>query len=186
MRFAIRAAAESCSACAGSAALCGSKCTTPARASTVEQQGVIFDEFRRGEDQSGQGLGLGLAIADRIADLLHTPLQLRSRQGAGSVFSVTAPWIAKSLAPSANPRASLAGTKVLLVDNDPQALAALKKILEGWGCEVAAAHDAASAEAALAGTHAELWLFDFHLDHGETGVGLHEKLLQRYPGMPRR
>lgn len=147
----------------------------------VDQQGVIFDEFRRGEDQSGQGLGLGLAIADRIAGLLHMPLQLCSRQGAGSVFSVTAPLIAKSLVASTNTRVSLAGTKVLLVDNDPQALAALKKVVEGWGCEVAIAHDAASAEAALARTPAELWLFDFHLDDGETGVGLHEKLRQRYP-----
>src|SRR5690606_671380 len=49
---------------------------------------AIFEEFRRGEDAPGQGLGLGLSIADRIARLLDAPLGLRSREGRGSVFSV--------------------------------------------------------------------------------------------------
>jgi len=149
----------------------------------IDQQGVIFDEFRRGDDQSGQGLGLGLAIADRIADLLKMPLRLQSKPGTGSAFSVAAPLIKKSAVATAA-RASLPGTKVLLVDNDPQALAALRKMLEGWGCEVAAARDAVAAEAALALVAAELWLFDFHLDDGETGVGLHARLLENHPACP--
>jgi signal transduction histidine kinase len=56
-----------------------------------DAQAHIFDEFRRGEDAAGQGPGLGLAIADRIAKLLEAPLTLRSRPGVGTVFSVAVP-----------------------------------------------------------------------------------------------
>src|SRR5688572_23711674 len=53
-----------------------------------DQQAAIFEEFRRGEDAPGQGLGLGLSIAERIAQLLDAPLAVRSAMGAGTVFSV--------------------------------------------------------------------------------------------------
>src|SRR5690606_5151171 len=52
---------------------------------------AIFDEFRRGDQARGQGLGLGLAIAERTARLLGHPLRLRSWPGHGSVFSVSVP-----------------------------------------------------------------------------------------------
>ena len=63
------------------------------------------------------------------------------------MFSVTLPSVvgrARGAAPAAT-RAALAGTRVLLVDNDPQALAALARLLGGWGCEVVTAVDDASA-----------------------------------------
>src|SRR5690606_1730705 len=55
------------------------------------QQAAIFEEFRRGDGAAGQGLGLGLAIADRIAQLLEAPLTLRSRIGRGTVFALAVP-----------------------------------------------------------------------------------------------
>ncbi|CAM5343475.1 Sensor histidine kinase RcsC [Rhodanobacter lindaniclasticus] len=51
-----------------------------------EEQQLIFQEFRRGSTAGGQGLGLGLSIAQRMADLLGHPLGLRSWLGRGSVF----------------------------------------------------------------------------------------------------
>src|SRR3546814_19695166 len=47
-------------------------------------QAAIFDEFRRGDDAPGQGLGLGLSIAERIAQLLDAPLILRSKPDGSS------------------------------------------------------------------------------------------------------
>src|SRR3546814_17765275 len=47
-------------------------------------QSAIFDEFRRGDDAPGQGLGLGLSIAERIAQLLDAPLILRSKPDGSS------------------------------------------------------------------------------------------------------
>lgn len=146
----------------------------------------LFEEFRRGENAVGQGLGLGLAIADRIAQLLDAPLQLRSRVGMGSVFAVSVPYVVD--APARTPRgvakAGLHGTNVLIVDNDPSALDALTRVLEGWGCRVSAVVDEHSADRAISDRPADLWLFDFHLDDGDTGVALRERLLQRHDERP--
>ncbi|MDH5823483.1 PAS-domain containing protein [Luteimonas sp. RD2P54] len=149
------------------------------------QRRLIFEEFRRGEGAAGQGLGLGLAIAERVAGLLGAPLGLRSEVGRGTVFSLLLP----SLAPAEVPRGDggrggLAGARALLVDNDPLALEALATLLQGWGCEVVAVADGAAAETALAHRSAFLWLFDYHLDGGDTGVALHARLAARFGVRP--
>ena len=139
----------------------------------------IFEEFRRGEGAVGQGLGLGLAIAERIARLLGLPLGLRSRPGGGTVFHVTLPTVARpALATAVAParHGALAGLPVLVVDNEPQALAALAGVLRGWGCVVHEAHDEASARAQLAAHSVALWLFDYNLDNGDTGTALRQRL----------
>jgi PAS domain S-box-containing protein len=152
----------------------------------VAEQQVIFQEFRRGEDVGGQGLGLGLSIAERIAHLLQAPLSLRSRVGRGSRFAVELPAVA---APAARPSApsskpGIGGRHVLAVDNDVAALAALTQVLEGWGCQVSTATDGAQADAALSARAAELWLFDYHLDDGDTGVDLMRRLARRFGPRP--
>jgi PAS domain S-box-containing protein len=155
-----------------------------------QARAMIFEEFRRGEDAPGQGLGLGLSIADRIARLLGTPLHLRSRPGHGSMFAVDVPLaaaLASSPAPVAVPGASaagLTGCRILLVDNDAAALAALAELLRGWGCEVVAVGDGQSAAQALAQARADLWLFDYHLDQGDTGVAVAARLAAQYPPAP--
>ena len=57
----------------------------------ADQQRAIFEEFHRGTQVSPwgeKGLGLGLSICERIARLLGHRLDLRSRPGHGSVFSI--------------------------------------------------------------------------------------------------
>lgn len=150
-----------------------------------EQRAAIFEEFRRGEGAAGQGLGLGLAIADRIARLLEAPLSLRSRVGRGTVFALSVPRVAaRAQAVATTGRAGIAGTRVLIVDNEPAALQSLRALLEGWGCEVTAASNGTQAEAALAQHEAALWLFDYHLDDGDTGAALHARLTQRFGPRP--
>ena len=150
------------------------------------QQVAIFEEFRRGEGAAGQGLGLGLAIADRIARLLDAPLRLRSRHARGTIFSLTLASIAppqQDAPPTAS--ASLDGLRVLIVDNDPKALAALRALLESWQCRVDAAADGDAAQALLAtGADPALWLFDYHLDDGDTGVALQARLAQGFGARP--
>ena len=56
-----------------------------------DQQRNIFGEFYRlgGPDRDGaRGLGLGLAIVDRLCRLLDHPIELSSQPGKGSRFSV--------------------------------------------------------------------------------------------------
>ncbi len=152
-----------------------------------EQQRVIFDEFRRGEDAPGQGLGLGLSIADRIAQLLDVPIRLRSQPGRGTVFDVAMPCLAGAgtgAAPASTAVRAADASEVLVVDNDPQALAALATVLRGWGYRVRTADGGAGAERALASTPAALWLFDYHLDDGDTGVALAERLAGAFGGRP--
>jgi len=52
------------------------------------QRGKIFESFNQLDSQS-EGLGLGLAIVRRTAELLGCEIQLRSRVGRGSCFAVT-------------------------------------------------------------------------------------------------
>lgn len=151
------------------------------------QQVAIFEEFRRGEGAAGQGLGLGLAIADRIANLLGARLRLRSRCGRGTVFSLMLAGIEPAPGESASTGSSagLDGSRVLVVDNDPQSLAALRRTLESWHCRVDAVAHGIQAETLIAtGARHALWLFDYHLDDGDTGVALWLRLVERFDGCP--
>jgi signal transduction histidine kinase/CheY-like chemotaxis protein len=150
----------------------------------VEMQAAMFEEFRRGDDAAGQGLGLGLAIADRIAQLLEAPLTLRSRVGRGTAFALSVPRGTARAPVASCARTGLSGTRVLIVDNEPVALQSLRGLLEGWGCEVAAMAGGAEAEAGTAANDAALWLFDYHLDDGDTGAALHARLASRFGPRP--
>jgi PAS domain S-box-containing protein len=152
-------------------------------------QAAIFEEFRRGEGAAGQGLGLGLAIADRIGRLLGAPLSLRSRMGRGTVFGVSMATVTPLLplpvaAPARGHITAGSGLPVLVVDNDPSALQGLAGLLRGWGYRVSEAADDAQAVAAMQAEAASLWLFDYNLDDGDTGTALQARLAQRFGPRP--
>jgi signal transduction histidine kinase/CheY-like chemotaxis protein len=136
----------------------------------LSRQREIFDEFRRGEDAPGQGLGLGLFIADRIAALLDAPIVLRSQVGRGTMFALrvgAASSPQRAPVPAVRPR--LAGLRVLLLDNEAATLEATRLLLERWGCVVAPARDRREAVAACEALDPSVWLLDYHLDDGDTG-----------------
>ena len=150
-------------------------------------QKLIFEEFRR-LDKGGQGLGIGLAIAERVARLLGLPLKLRSWPGRGTVFSIEVPRAtpvpADAVAiPEATPEPPR--SRVLVVDNDPDVLRGMQALLGAWGCDVLAARDGdeAAARVAEAGVP-DLLLLDFHLDAGQTGLMLRERLAGLMPERP--
>ena len=140
-------------------------------------RGAIFEEFRR-LDRGAAGLGLGLAIAERIAQLLEAPLTLRSWPGHGSVFSIELP-LAPASAHEGGEAADAGGSaraRVLVVDNDAAVLAATRTLLAGWQCEVLAATDLDGARALCANARPDLLLLDYHLDGGFTGLDLRAHL----------
>jgi CheY-like chemotaxis protein/anti-sigma regulatory factor (Ser/Thr protein kinase) len=149
---------------------------------------VIFEEFRRLDSNAGaQGLGLGLAIAERIGRLLQHPIELRSWPGRGTVFSVAVPRVAPSAARIADDQRATGGSArsvVLVVDNDPGALKAMQALLGGWQCEVLAARNLVEAAAALATRKPDVLLFDYHLDAGSTGLTLRAELGARVATLP--
>ncbi|MFZ5637329.1 MAG: NahK/ErcS family hybrid sensor histidine kinase/response regulator [Pseudomonadota bacterium] len=156
--------------------------------------GQIFEEFRRfdtsqpGVDLGGErGLGLGLSICQRIARILGHPLQVHSRVGFGSVFSIRVPAGAATpmRAPAPAPALAsdaLSGLRVLCVDNDPEILDGMRALLGRWG---AIASTAATADEALArleetpGTPPDVLLVDYHLHDRLDGLGVVAELRRR-------
>ena len=148
------------------------------------EQQLIFQEFRRGSAAGGQGLGLGLSIAQRMAGLLDHPLGLRSWPGRGSVFHLDLPLAQASVRPSpaALAHQPLPAGRALVLDNEPAALAALTHLLTGWGWLVHAARDAEQALAAP--WQPDLHILDFHLDGGRTGLDVWELLRAKHADVP--
>ncbi|MFB2888416.1 hybrid sensor histidine kinase/response regulator [Aeromonas veronii] len=144
-----------------------------------DKQEAIFDEFSRldhSRTAKEQGLGLGLAIARGISQVLGHQLTLQSWPGKGSVFAVTLnlatrPVTAHHLAAPVVRDSQLEGVAVLCIDNERDILTAMSTLLGRWGCEVRCAVDLAEAEALVAdGFMPRLVLSDYHLDDGKTGL----------------
>ena len=149
-----------------------------------EEQQLIFQEFRRGSTAGGQGLGLGLSIAQRMADLLGHPLGLRSWPGRGSVFHLDVPLAVAAPRQSATASAMqpLPSGRALVLDNEPAALAALTTLLAGWGWQV---HAARNAEQALGVPwRPDINILDVHLDDGQTGLDVWRQLAQLHAEVP--
>ncbi|UVL63409.1 hybrid sensor histidine kinase/response regulator [Pseudomonas sp. B21-032] len=139
----------------------------------------IFLEFNQldvGRAADRKGVGLGLAIVERIARILDYPVQVRSWPGRGSVFSIDVPLSSEQ--PSELPPSTLVlpsvgdplpGRRLLVLDNELSIQQSMAALLQQWGCEVLTASDYASALVVLDGRAPELILADFHLDHGVTG-----------------
>lgn len=108
----------------------------------------IFEEFRQaGATGRGAktGTGLGLAITQRLVGLLDGELSVSSREGQGSVFTVTLPLqIEGRIAATADAEAPLTDPDrtALVIDGDPGSLYLTKKYLTEAGYSVAATDDA--------------------------------------------
>jgi two-component system, sensor histidine kinase len=146
-----------------------------------EDRERVFDEFYRvADDKRAQkkGLGLGLNIAKRLADLLEHPIRLRSQVGKGSIFSVWVPlgniWhsdIGAAADISEAVAGEFAGTPVLLVEDDEILRDSMTQLLRRWGMDV---HPAANEDDAVrlvseASVSPKLIIADYNL---QTRTGL--------------
>ncbi|MCA3253637.1 MAG: hybrid sensor histidine kinase/response regulator [Pseudomonadota bacterium] len=154
-----------------------------------EHQRAVFKAFFQvgnAERDRSRGLGLGLAITERIADLLRLPLQLRSQPGHGTVFSVdlqvgTATRPVATPGPAGDP-GRLEGACVLVLDNEAESRAAMAALLESWGCRVitaATAEEAVRRSTALTAPP-QLLVCDFRLGGGATGPDVIERLREEF------
>ena len=161
-----------------------------------EQLAHIFEEFRRfrhGRDKNG--LGLGLAIVDRISGMLDHPITVRSTQGKGSTFAITVPTApaeqvhaTASKANAGSRRVSnLGGLRVLCIDNDASILQGMVALLSNWQCEVTAAESLEAALAKLDGESPDIILADYQLDDNRNGLdamdSIREALEEDIPGI---
>jgi PAS domain S-box-containing protein len=141
----------------------------------------IFQEFKRGDVQrpdQDRGLGLGLAIVEKIAGILGHPIHVRSWPGRGSMFSVEVPLSATAPTPQPALQMSepmlerLRGARIWVLDNDATICAGMRTLLEGWGCRVVTALSEEDLARQVDNYHAEvdLLIADYHLDNDQNGV----------------
>ncbi|MCD9572382.1 NahK/ErcS family hybrid sensor histidine kinase/response regulator [Pseudomonas protegens] len=149
----------------------------------------IFLEFNQldvGRAADRKGVGLGLAIVERIAKILGYRVQVASRPGHGSRFSIEVPLAARvplplsQQAPQPGTGNPLPGRRLLVLDNELSILESMAALLGQWGCEVLTATDQAAALEVLQGRAPELILADFHLDHGVTGCQVVRRLREHF------
>lgn len=139
----------------------------------------VFEEFyqeNNPERDRSRGLGLGLAIIDKLAQLMEHPLDVRSWPGRGSVFSIAAQRCAEPAHPvKVLPREAavdLTGRIAVLVDDDIPVLEGSREMLIEWGLEVIDAESIAQAVEKLdhAGCVPDVILADLRLRKNETGL----------------
>lgn len=141
----------------------------------------IFTEFHQLLPQGSggrKGVGLGLAIVERMARMLDCRIDVASVPGRGSRFALTlppsnapSPALNADLLPVTGPTGSLEGCRVLVIDNEPAIRDSMEALLARWGCEVLTADGADQALARIdqTGFRPQAILADYHLDDGRTG-----------------
>lgn len=144
---------------------------------------VIFEDFHQlgnpGRDRR-QGLGLGLAIARRLALTLGHPLTMRSKSGQGSVFVVELPLADRTGNEDDSDieeEGELGGDSVetgtvLVIEDDAMQLEGMGLLLRGWGYDVIPTRSIGEACAELTASRQppDLVLSDLRLSGPETGI----------------
>lgn len=145
-----------------------------------EETEAIFGEFTRLGTVEAEGLGLGLALVERIVRLLGGRLEVSSNEGRGSRFSLLLPAAEGTASPRPAPFPESAPLKpagrltVLVVDNDQRIVEATVALVEQLGHRAIGAR---TVDQALPhATEIDAILADYRLDGDETGIALIEAL----------
>ncbi len=155
----------------------------------LEKQQQVFREFYQldnAERDRAKGLGLGLAIVDRLAKLLDCPLTLRSEPGKGSVFRIVVPLADQQLlgpqtAPDA-PVSAMPRGLILVIDDDAVIQGAMQSLLSSWGHDVVAAGSCGEMleRMATSSGRPDLIICDYRLRDGENGINVIKRLQSEY------
>jgi signal transduction histidine kinase len=151
-----------------------------------DQQQNIFSEFYRIQRADGDhtGLGLGLAIVDRLCRLLDHPIEVKSVPGKGSCFAVAVPMVAPAQdvaapQPAPQPHAIAADNKLIVViDDDPLVLDGMGSLIKSWGCGVVTGANESAVLDGLSryGALPDAIISDYRLRNGKTGIEAIERL----------
>jgi CheY-like chemotaxis protein/nitrogen-specific signal transduction histidine kinase len=151
----------------------------------------VFERFSQAERPGGsaqqRGLGLGLSIVRQLVEAHGGTVTAESAgENAGAVFTVTlplAPEAPERLPFPAHPPAlpghnTLAGVRVLVVDDDPDSNEVVQALLTSHGADVRKAGSAQEALALLLDWRPDVILSDLHMP-GDDGYALVSRLRQR-------
>jgi len=156
----------------------------------VEKHREIFREFsqlERTEAERRTGLGLGLAIVERLARLLDHAVQVRSRPGKGSVFAISVPRGRREdsiveAAAELTTAFDLTGVLILVIDSDPAVRQAMDTLLRKWNCDVVIASSGAEMKdkVALVRRVPDLIISDYRARGAGNAVGVVELLRNEF------
>lgn len=143
-------------------------------------QQTIFEEFVQldnpGRDRE-KGLGLGLAIVARTASLLGTRIEVRSREGRGSVFSLEVPLgSTHQLSPAETIHSALAASLqerlIVVVDDETSILRAMESLFKTWKMKLVTARSAEEALSQLKqlGSAPDFLITDYSLPGDTDGI----------------
>jgi signal transduction histidine kinase/CheY-like chemotaxis protein len=153
-----------------------------------DQQRNIFGEFHRlpaAKQDRGGGLGLGLAIVERLCRLLDCPIELSSKLGRGSRFVVSVPLTTPVMLAEHSSQAAVdqaLGKLVVVIDDDALVLDGMRGLLKNWGCSVVTASSEEAALAALSEgeTPPDIIISDYRLSDGKTGFAVIERIRRAF------
>jgi signal transduction histidine kinase len=156
-----------------------------------ERHSEIFREFYQLENPERdrrKGLGLGLAIVERLSHLLDHPVELRSTVGKGSMFAITVPlgaredYVPIESSPDAAGVFDLSGALVLVIDDEGAVQEGMAALLRKWQCEVLTAGSGKEMLQQLVTVQRlpDLIICDYRLRAGENGIEVVEMLRNEF------
>lgn len=159
--------------------------TDSGRGIAIAEQERVFEEFYQidnpGRDRS-KGVGLGLAIVQRLCELIDAHITLESTQGVGTTFTVTLPGVITTAVAEADPERRLAprpldGRIIFVIDDESDILKSMTVLLRQWGVRAQAAATAAQTEALFEQFgKPDLMIADLRLGGPEHGAALAERM----------
>lgn len=148
------------------------------------RQREIFWEFVQLEvaGRLRRGLGLGLAIVERLARLLGHRVKMRSWPGRGSMFVIE---VGREVTPASAPvltsetfipDAVFVGKLIAIIENDEAVSSALVQLLQGWGARTIAGISDDALLDAIGGARPDVVIADRHLPGPRDGFAVLDRL----------
>ncbi|MEP3436388.1 MAG: ATP-binding protein [Hoeflea sp.] len=147
-------------------------------------QEEIFHEFVRGNPHGPgrrDGLGLGLSIVSRTARLLDLDVDFRSTEGVGTHVAIDG--LQVSSRPAQEQAAAVSSEvfkkpnkTVLIIDDNPQVMKAMKNLLMNWGYDVETGTPMSESPPRF-----DILLMDYHLNTPTNGIELAREINLKIP-----